>query len=68
MSAGSVPFMGLDLTVNMHRYLKVFDQMLAYDFDLLVPGHHSHPSTRDDVNPPSPDGTAFCGEIVPIMV
>jgi glyoxylase-like metal-dependent hydrolase (beta-lactamase superfamily II) len=49
MSAGSVPFMGLDLTMNMHGYLKVFHQMLAYDFDVLVPGHHSHPSTRDDV-------------------
>lgn len=49
MSSGSVPFMGLDLTMNMHAYLKVFDQMLAYDFDLLVPGHHSNPSTRDDV-------------------
>jgi hypothetical protein len=41
--------MGLDLTMNMHAYLKVFDQILAYDFDLLVPGHHSNPSTRDDV-------------------
>ncbi|HUN96282.1 MAG TPA: MBL fold metallo-hydrolase [Bradyrhizobium sp.] len=49
MSSGSVPFMGLDLTMNMHAYLKVFDQMLDYDFDVLVPGHHSNPSTRDDV-------------------
>jgi len=49
MSSGSVPFMGLDLTMNMHAYLKVFDQMLSYDFDFLVPGHHSNPSTRDDV-------------------
>jgi glyoxylase-like metal-dependent hydrolase (beta-lactamase superfamily II) len=49
MSSGSVPFMGLDLTMNMHAYLKVFDQMLVYDFDVLVPGHHSNPSTREDV-------------------
>jgi glyoxylase-like metal-dependent hydrolase (beta-lactamase superfamily II) len=49
MSADSVPFMGLDLTMNMGEYLKVFDQLLAYDFDLLVPGHHSRPSTRADV-------------------
>jgi hypothetical protein len=34
----------------MHAYLKVFDQKLAYDFDMLVPGRHSNPSTRDDVN------------------
>jgi glyoxylase-like metal-dependent hydrolase (beta-lactamase superfamily II) len=49
MSSGSVPFMGLDLTMNMDAYLRVFDQLLAYDFDVLVPGHHSNPSTRDDV-------------------
>jgi glyoxylase-like metal-dependent hydrolase (beta-lactamase superfamily II) len=49
MSSGSVPFMGLDLTMNMDAYLKVFDQILNYDFDVLVPGHHSNPSTREDV-------------------
>jgi glyoxylase-like metal-dependent hydrolase (beta-lactamase superfamily II) len=49
MSSGSVPFMGFDLTMNMDAYVKVFDQLLAYDFDILVPGHHSNPSTRDDV-------------------
>jgi glyoxylase-like metal-dependent hydrolase (beta-lactamase superfamily II) len=49
MSSGSVPFMGFDLTMNMDAYLKVFPQLMAYDFDLLVPGHHSNPSTRDDV-------------------
>jgi len=49
MSAGSVPFMGLDLTQNMNEYFKVFDQILAYPFDVLVPGHHSNPSTHADV-------------------
>jgi glyoxylase-like metal-dependent hydrolase (beta-lactamase superfamily II) len=49
MSSGSVPYMGLDLTMNMDAYLKVFDQLLSYDFEILVPGHHSNPSTRDDV-------------------
>jgi glyoxylase-like metal-dependent hydrolase (beta-lactamase superfamily II) len=49
MSSGSAPFMGFDLTINTDAYLKVFDQLLAYDFDILVPGHHSNPSTRDDV-------------------
>ena len=49
MSSGSVPFMGFDLTMNMDAYLRVFDQLLAYDFDVLVPGHHSNSSTRDDV-------------------
>jgi glyoxylase-like metal-dependent hydrolase (beta-lactamase superfamily II) len=49
LSSGSVPFMGLDLTQNMDAYVRVFDQLLGYDFDVLVPGHHSNPSTRDDV-------------------
>jgi glyoxylase-like metal-dependent hydrolase (beta-lactamase superfamily II) len=49
MSSGSVPYMGLDLTMNTDAYIKVFDQLLSYDFDVLVPGHHSNPSTRDDV-------------------
>jgi glyoxylase-like metal-dependent hydrolase (beta-lactamase superfamily II) len=49
MSSGSVPFMGLDLTQDMDAYIHVFDQLIAYDFDVLVPGHHSSPSTRDDV-------------------
>jgi hypothetical protein len=44
-----VPFIGLDLTMNMHAYLKVFDRMLGYDFDVLIPGHHSNPSTRADI-------------------
>ena len=49
MSSGSVPYMGLDLTMNMDAYIKVFDQLLWYDFEITVPGHHSNPSTRDDV-------------------
>ena len=49
MSAGATPFMGLDLTMNMHEYLKTFDTLLALDFDVMVPGHHSTPATKDDV-------------------
>jgi glyoxylase-like metal-dependent hydrolase (beta-lactamase superfamily II) len=49
LSSGAVPFMGLDLTMNMHEYLKVFDQLLALDFDVMVPGHHSIPASRADV-------------------
>jgi glyoxylase-like metal-dependent hydrolase (beta-lactamase superfamily II) len=48
-SPGSVPFMGLDLTQDMHEYLKVFDQILARDWDVLVGGHLNNPATRDDV-------------------
>jgi hypothetical protein len=49
LSSGAVPFMGLDLTMNMHDYLKVFDQLLELDFDVMVPGHHSIPASRADV-------------------
>lgn len=41
--------MGLDLTMNMHEYLKIFDTLLAMDFDVMVPGHHSTPATKQDV-------------------
>ncbi len=49
LAAGSVPFMGLDLTMNMHDYLKVFDQLLDYDFDVLVSGHLTYLAGREDV-------------------
>ncbi len=46
---GYVPFMNFDLTMNMHAYLKMFDQLLAYDFDVLVPGHLTSLGNRQDV-------------------
>jgi glyoxylase-like metal-dependent hydrolase (beta-lactamase superfamily II) len=49
MPPGSAPFMDFDLTANFREYLKMFDQLLAYDFDMLVGGHLSFPGTRDDV-------------------
>jgi glyoxylase-like metal-dependent hydrolase (beta-lactamase superfamily II) len=48
-SAGATPFLGLDLTQNMHEYLKFFDQVQAMDFDIMVPGHHSTPATKEDL-------------------
>jgi glyoxylase-like metal-dependent hydrolase (beta-lactamase superfamily II) len=48
-SAGATPFMNLDLTMNMHEYLKLFDRLQAMDFDVIVPGHHSTPATKEDV-------------------
>jgi glyoxylase-like metal-dependent hydrolase (beta-lactamase superfamily II) len=48
-SAGATPFMGLDLTMNMHHYIKFFDQLEAMDFDVIVPGHHNTPATHADV-------------------
>jgi glyoxylase-like metal-dependent hydrolase (beta-lactamase superfamily II) len=48
-SAGASPFMDLDLTMNMHEYMKLFDQLAKMDFDVIVPGHHSTPATREDL-------------------
>jgi glyoxylase-like metal-dependent hydrolase (beta-lactamase superfamily II) len=49
LSKGAVPFMGLDLSMNMHEYSGVFDKLLAYDWDVMVPGHHTNPVDREDV-------------------
>jgi glyoxylase-like metal-dependent hydrolase (beta-lactamase superfamily II) len=48
-SAGATPFMHFDLTMDMHRYLKFFDQLESMDYDLIVPGHHGTPATKQDV-------------------
>lgn len=49
VAAGYVPFMDFDLSSSFHRYLKVFDDILAYDFDVLVAGHLTSLAGRDDV-------------------
>jgi glyoxylase-like metal-dependent hydrolase (beta-lactamase superfamily II) len=49
LAAGHVPFMDFDLSSNMHAYLKVFDQLLSYDFDVLVAGHLTYLADRQDV-------------------
>jgi glyoxylase-like metal-dependent hydrolase (beta-lactamase superfamily II) len=48
-SAGATPFMGFDLTTNMHEYLRFFDQLSATDFDVMVAGHHGTPATKTDL-------------------
>jgi glyoxylase-like metal-dependent hydrolase (beta-lactamase superfamily II) len=48
-SSGATPFMNFDLTMNMHEYLRFFDQLAAMDFDVIVPGHHGTPATREDL-------------------
>jgi hypothetical protein len=49
LAAGHVPFMDFDLTTNMQACLKVFGQLLAHDFDVLVPGHITCLADRQDV-------------------
>lgn len=50
LAPGHVPFMDFDLSTNMHEYLKVFDQLLAYEFDVLVTGHLTYLANRADVD------------------
>ncbi len=49
LAPGYVPFSGFDLTSNFHEYLKVFDDILAYDFQYFVGGHLTAIGTREDV-------------------
>jgi glyoxylase-like metal-dependent hydrolase (beta-lactamase superfamily II) len=48
-SAGATQFMNFDLTMNMHQYLKFFDQLESMDYDVIVPGHHGTAATKQDV-------------------
>lgn len=49
LTAGQTVYMNYNLTQNMDAYMKVFDQILGYDFDILVTGHRSNPANREDV-------------------
>ena len=49
LAPGYVPFKNLDISSNIHEYLKVFDQILAYDFDVFVGGHLTSIGDRNDV-------------------
>jgi len=49
LAPGYVPFMAFDLTHNFHEYLKVFDTILTYDFDVFVGGHLTQLGTKSDV-------------------
>lgn len=49
LAPGYVPFKNLDLSNNIHNYLKVFDQILAYDFDVFIGGHLTGIGTMEDV-------------------
>ena len=49
LAPGYVPFKNLDISSNIHQYLKVFDLILAYDFDVFVGGHLTSIGDRNDV-------------------
>lgn len=49
LAPGYVPFKNLDLSNNVDKYLKVFDQILGYDFDVFVGGHLTAIGNKTDV-------------------
>lgn len=49
VTPGYAPFQGFDITSNFYEYLKVFDELLAYDFNTFVGGHLTAIGNRDDV-------------------
>jgi ABC-type antimicrobial peptide transport system permease subunit len=49
VTGGYAPFEGFDITTNFDQYLKVFDELLAYDFTTFVGGHLTQTGTRQDV-------------------
>jgi len=49
VTAGYAPFQEFDLSANFHEYLKVFDELLAYDFDNFCGGHLTDTGSKKDV-------------------
>ena len=49
ITPGEAPFMGFGATAHIGEYMKLFDQLLAYDFDRILSGHVAILGTRDDV-------------------
>ena len=49
VTPGYAPFQGFDITENFGEYLKMFDQLLAYDFDTFVGGHLTDIGSKKDV-------------------
>jgi glyoxylase-like metal-dependent hydrolase (beta-lactamase superfamily II) len=49
VTPGYAPFQGFDLSTNFHEYLKMPDELLAYQFDTFVGGHLTDIGTRADV-------------------
>jgi len=49
ITPGEAPFMGFGATADIGEYLKFFDEVLRYDFDIILSGHVSILGNRDDV-------------------
>ena len=49
VTPGYAPFQGFDITANFGEYMKVFDELLAYDFDKFTGGHLTATGSKEDV-------------------
>ena len=49
VTPGYAPFHGFDITDNFGRYMNMFDELLAYDFDTLSGGHLTATGSKKDV-------------------
>ena len=49
VTPGYAPFQGFDITANFGEYMKVFDELLAYDFDKFTGGHLRATGAKEDV-------------------
>jgi glyoxylase-like metal-dependent hydrolase (beta-lactamase superfamily II) len=49
VTPGYAPFHGFDISENFGQYLKVFDELLAYDFDTFTGGHLTATGSKQDV-------------------
>jgi glyoxylase-like metal-dependent hydrolase (beta-lactamase superfamily II) len=49
ITPGYAPFSGFDLTTSFDQYLKLFDQLAAYEFTTFVGGHLTQTGTKEDV-------------------
>lgn len=49
ITPGEAPFMNFGATADVGRYLRFFDEILKYDFDMILSGHVSILGNRHDV-------------------
>jgi glyoxylase-like metal-dependent hydrolase (beta-lactamase superfamily II) len=49
VTPGYAPFQGFDITANFGEYMKVFDELMAYDFDTFCGGHLTATGSTKDV-------------------
>jgi len=46
---GSSQFTDLNVAVDLPRFVRAFDRILAFDFDVFIGGHNNRLGTRPDV-------------------